>query len=41
MAKYNSENHESNESLEAEIQKLKEQLFSATRTESKWINGKI
>jgi chromosome segregation ATPase len=41
MQKYNSENQESNENLESEIEKLKEQLMCATRTESKWINGKI
>ena len=41
MSKYNSENKESNENLEAEIENLKEQLMCATRTESKWINGKI
>ena len=41
LSKYNTENKESNDNLEGEIEKLKEQLMCATRTESKWINGKI
>lgn len=41
MARFNSENQDSNNQIVIEIDELKEKLLCASRTESKWINNRI